>query len=157
MLVPGECCSGSPANVAKVDHTASVHPVQNNVAAELDAYCSRFVTNNSYCIVEDTKLSRMTIKGGPLEAIWAFLGTRQGQDFEVDQGRELFYSQHVLGYLRRTKPFLEVAQQAPPPAQLSPPAGSSPSASAGSSPSAVGQQKLVVKPAAAAKAAGPTS
>eukprot|EP00887_Chlorella_sp_A99_P000455 scaffold17.g455.t1 len=73
---------------------------QHNVAAELEAYCVRFVTPGSYCVVEDTKLSRMSRAGGPLEAVRGFLG-KHGDEWEPDRGRELMYSQHVMGYLRR--------------------------------------------------------
>lgn len=74
----------------------------NTVTQELPLYCN-MVTVGSYCIVEDTKMSRWTPRGGPLEAVEDFLKTEQGQNFASDRSRELLYSQHVKGYLKRIK------------------------------------------------------
>ncbi|KAL4444649.1 hypothetical protein ABPG77_002466 [Micractinium sp. CCAP 211/92] len=76
-----------------------------NVANELATYCNTLVTVNSYCIVEDTKLSRMTQTPAPLEAVREFLAKNTGKDGQqhwvADRDRELLYSQHVMGYLKR--------------------------------------------------------
>ncbi|KAL4427670.1 hypothetical protein ABPG75_001759 [Micractinium tetrahymenae] len=76
-----------------------------NVANELKTYCNGLVTVNSYCIVEDTKLSRMTQTPAPLEAVREFLAKNDGsngqQRWVADRERELLYSQHVMGYLKR--------------------------------------------------------
>lgn len=54
-----------------------------------------------YCIVEDTKLSRLSrYDPGPLAAVRSFLKEHPG--WTADRSRELLYSQHVLGYLKRT-------------------------------------------------------
>lgn len=51
-------------------------------------------------MVEDTKLSRLARRPGPLEAARAFL--QQHPDaWQADRGRELMYSQHCEGYLKR--------------------------------------------------------
>ncbi|EFJ52043.1 hypothetical protein VOLCADRAFT_87175 [Volvox carteri f. nagariensis] len=65
---------------------------------EAEAYCP-LVTNGSYCVVEDTKLSRFSAVGGPTPGIQRFLDAHP--DFVVDREREPFYTQHVGGYLMR--------------------------------------------------------
>ena len=51
-------------------------------------------------MVEDTKLSRLARRPGPLEAAREFLGNHSGV-WEADRSRELLYSQHCEGYLKR--------------------------------------------------------
>ncbi|GLI59964.1 hypothetical protein VaNZ11_002019 [Volvox africanus] len=75
------------------DHT------EHHVQLEAEAYCP-LVTVGSYCIIEDTKLSRFSAVGGPTPGIERFL--ERNLDFIVDREREPFYTQHVGGYLRRT-------------------------------------------------------
>lgn len=56
-------------------------------------------------IRQDTKLSRMTQTPAPLEAVREFLAKNTGKDGQqhwvADRDRELLYSQHVMGYLKR--------------------------------------------------------
>lgn len=61
-------------------------------------YCP-LVTPGSYCVVEDTKMSRWS-SNGPLEAVKAFMA-EQGEAWEMDRERELLYTHHAMGYLRR--------------------------------------------------------
>jgi len=51
-------------------------------------------------VVEDTKLSRLARQPGPLEAAREFVKRHAGA-WEADRGRELMYSQHCEGYLKR--------------------------------------------------------
>ncbi|KAG2482706.1 hypothetical protein HYH03_018386 [Edaphochlamys debaryana] len=74
------------------DHT------EEHVLLECKAYCP-LVNEGSYCIVEDTKLSRFSVVGGPTPSIRRFLNDTR--DFAVDRAREPFYTQHVGGYLKR--------------------------------------------------------
>ncbi|GIL83173.1 hypothetical protein Vretifemale_11986 [Volvox reticuliferus] len=76
------------------DHT------EHHVQLEAQAYCP-LVTVGSYCIIEDTKLSRFSAVGGPIPGIQRFL--ERHLDFIADRDREPFYTQHVGGYLRRTQ------------------------------------------------------
>mmetsp|Transcript_1095 Transcript_1095/g.2380 ORF Transcript_1095/g.2380 Transcript_1095/m.2380 type:complete len:513 (-) Transcript_1095:676-2214(-) len=70
-----------------------------HVKGELDAYCP-LVTVGSYCIVEDTKMSRWSADG-PLSSVFTFM--EKHPEFEVDRSRELLYTHHVSGYIRRIK------------------------------------------------------
>jgi len=72
---------------------------REHVFKELEAYCP-LVSVGSYCIVEDTKMSRWH-STGPLEAVKDFLKTHP--EFQVDRSRELLYTHHVMGYLKRIK------------------------------------------------------
>ncbi|KAG2449497.1 hypothetical protein HYH02_005641 [Chlamydomonas schloesseri] len=76
------------------DHT------QEHVLLEAKHYCP-LVTPGSYCIVEDTKLSRFSVVDGPTPAIARFLAAHPELGFQVDRVREPFYTQHVGGYLFR--------------------------------------------------------
>lgn len=70
-----------------------------HVAKELELYCP-LVTVGSYCIVEDTKMSRWH-SDGPLGAVLEFV--RRHPEFEIDRSRELLYSHHASGYLKRVR------------------------------------------------------
>ncbi|GFR52811.1 hypothetical protein Agub_g15433 [Astrephomene gubernaculifera] len=74
------------------DHT------EHHVEMEASAYCP-LVSPGSYCIVQDTKLSRFSSVGGPLPGIRKFLAKHP--EFSIDRDREPFYTQHVGGYLRK--------------------------------------------------------
>ncbi|KXZ54516.1 hypothetical protein GPECTOR_4g581 [Gonium pectorale] len=76
------------------------HHTEAHVEGELRNYCP-LVSEGSYCIVQDTKLSRFGLVGGPAPAIRSFLASTS--DFAVDRDREPFYTQHVGGYLKRVK------------------------------------------------------
>ena len=71
-----------------------------HVLQELEAYCT-LVTPGSYCVVEDTKISRFSAEHepGPLAAINKWL--KSHPEFLADKDQELFYTQHPGGYLRR--------------------------------------------------------
>lgn len=73
-----------------------------DVYAEMNAFCP-LVTVGSYCIVEDTKLSRMilTDRPGPLTAVHKWLP--EHPEFRADRQQELFYTQHAQGYLIRDR------------------------------------------------------
>ena len=64
----------------------------------MDAFCP-MVSVGMYCIVEDTKMSRWSTNG-PLEAVKTFM-TSHSHEFEMDRDRELLFSHHVMGYLKR--------------------------------------------------------
>lgn len=67
-----------------------------NVWDELLSLCLPYVTNSSYCIVEDTVL------GTPFDALRVFFNLTEASDFCIDGDREYFgISQHRGGYLRR--------------------------------------------------------
>jgi cephalosporin hydroxylase len=70
-----------------------------HVAKELELYCP-LVTVGSYCIIEDTKMSRWH-SDGPLAAVKDFVGRHP--EFVIDRSRELLYSHHTFGYLKRVK------------------------------------------------------
>ncbi|KAL6750792.1 cephalosporin hydroxylase-domain-containing protein [Haematococcus lacustris] len=70
-----------------------------NVQEELDAFCL-LVTPGSYCVVQDTKMSRWG-NDGPLPAVKRFLGGTGSGHFIVDREREPFYTHHAQGYLMR--------------------------------------------------------
>lgn len=74
----------------------SFHEVKT-VWDEIITLCVPFVTNSSYCIVEDTVL------GTPMDALRIFFNvTKESQDFCIDADREYFgLSQHRGGYLKR--------------------------------------------------------
>ena len=83
------------------------------VYTNLELY-ARFVTDDSFIVVQDTKLSRSWYvdanaspaarKAGPSGAIEAFLATERGMDFVVDRRFEYYISsEHAAGFLRRTK------------------------------------------------------
>jgi cephalosporin hydroxylase len=54
-----------------------------------------------YCIVEDMKMSRWH-STGPYEAVKEFLDEFPGM-FVVDRSKELLYTHHAMGYLKRVK------------------------------------------------------
>mmetsp|Transcript_1094 Transcript_1094/g.2379 ORF Transcript_1094/g.2379 Transcript_1094/m.2379 type:complete len:534 (-) Transcript_1094:633-2234(-) len=70
-----------------------------HVTAEMDVFCP-MVSVGCYCIVEDTKMSRWS-STGPLESVKKFLENHP--EFELDRSRELLYSHHAMGYLKRIK------------------------------------------------------
>ncbi|GAX77817.1 hypothetical protein CEUSTIGMA_g5260.t1 [Chlamydomonas eustigma] len=70
-----------------------------HVLKEMEKYCP-LVTVGAYCIVEDTKMSRWH-STGPLMAVKAFL--EKHREFESDRSRELMYTHHSMGYLKRIK------------------------------------------------------
>mmetsp|Transcript_1096 Transcript_1096/g.2385 ORF Transcript_1096/g.2385 Transcript_1096/m.2385 type:complete len:534 (-) Transcript_1096:676-2277(-) len=72
---------------------------REHVFKELEAYCP-LVSVGSYCIVEDTKMSRWSADG-PLSSVFTFM--EKHPEFEVDRSRELLYTHHVSGYIRRIK------------------------------------------------------
>lgn len=77
-------------------HTQSLHEAKV-VWDELLALCVPFVTQGSYCMVEDTVLS------SPLDALAAFWKFQPSKDFCSDEDREfLGLTQHRGGYLLRT-------------------------------------------------------
>lgn len=70
-----------------------------HVLAEMEAYCS-LVSPGSYCVVEDTKLTRWgSANDGPLVAVKSFVGWHP--EFRVDRSRELLFTHHPFGYLQR--------------------------------------------------------
>jgi len=71
----------------------------DHVRNEMEALCP-LVTVGSYCIVEDTKMSRWSADG-PLSSVFTFM--EKHPEFEVDRSRELLYTHHVSGYIRRIK------------------------------------------------------
>jgi hypothetical protein len=75
----------------------SGHEIKN-VWDELLSLCLPFVSNSSYCIVEDTVL------GTPFDALRVFFNLTESSDFCIDQDREYFgLSQHRGGYLKRVQ------------------------------------------------------
>eukprot|EP00955_Chlamydomonas_euryale_P057343 356731-Chlamydomonas_euryale.AAC.8 len=70
------------------------------VLEEMLLFCP-LVSIGQYCIVEDTKMSRWH-STGPLEAVREFLNHHPGE-FEVDRARELLYTHHSMGYLKRIR------------------------------------------------------
>ncbi|GAX73538.1 hypothetical protein CEUSTIGMA_g989.t1 [Chlamydomonas eustigma] len=75
------------------------HHTEYHVIEEMEAYCP-LVSVGYYCIVEDTKMSRWS-STGPLEAVVRFLANHP--EFILDRGRELLYSHHSKGYLKRIR------------------------------------------------------
>lgn len=78
---------------------------KEHVLNELKIY-SKFVTNGSYIIVEDTCLNGHPIEPdfgpGPMEAIDEFL--KENKNFVIDKSREKFYlTFNPNGYLKRIK------------------------------------------------------
>ncbi|KAG2497012.1 hypothetical protein HYH03_005015 [Edaphochlamys debaryana] len=71
-----------------------------HVLDECRAYC-KFVTVGSYCIIQDTKLSRFHIDGGPTPALRTYMKGEGAALFTVDRAREPFYTHHPGGYLQR--------------------------------------------------------
>ncbi len=61
-------------------------------------YCA-FVTPGSYCVLEDTKLSRYSANG-PLEAAFKYT-QRYPNDFVIDRERELIFTHHANGWVCR--------------------------------------------------------
>ncbi|KAG1671401.1 hypothetical protein FOA52_011898 [Chlamydomonas sp. UWO 241] len=70
------------------------------VAEELKLYCM-LVTVGEYCVVEDMKMSRWH-STGPYEAVKEFLAEHPDL-FVIDRTRELLYTHHAMGYLKRVK------------------------------------------------------
>ncbi|GFH12702.1 uncharacterized protein HaLaN_08439, partial [Haematococcus lacustris] len=79
----------------------SAHHAEH-VLAELSEYC-QFVTVNSYCIVQDTKLGRWSMDSRMLSTVKQWLSKGVGSKFAVDRDRELLYTHHAMGYLKRVK------------------------------------------------------
>ncbi|KAG2493467.1 hypothetical protein HYH03_008284 [Edaphochlamys debaryana] len=73
---------------------------EHHVLDECKAYC-KFVTPGSYCVVQDTKLSRYNADNGPAPAINTYMKGAGAALFTVDRAREPFYTQHPGGYLKR--------------------------------------------------------
>jgi cephalosporin hydroxylase len=78
---------------------------KEHVLRELEIY-SKFVTKESYIIVEDTNINghpvRSTFGPGPMEAIKEFL--KMNEDFMIDRSREKFYlTFNPDGYLKKMK------------------------------------------------------
>ncbi|KAJ9518922.1 hypothetical protein QJQ45_026227 [Haematococcus lacustris] len=73
----------------------SAHYAQH-VLAELSEYC-QFVTVNSYCIVQDTKLGRWSMDSRMLSTVKQWLSKGVGSKFAVDRDRELLYTHHAMG------------------------------------------------------------
>jgi cephalosporin hydroxylase len=61
---------------------------------EAEAYCP-FVTQGSYCIIQDTKLGRFATVG-PLRAAKDY-AAKYSSDFTTDRTVEPFYTQHAFG------------------------------------------------------------
>jgi cephalosporin hydroxylase len=75
------------------------HHAAAHVLTEMEAYCP-LVSVGSFCIVEDTKLSRWTNSDpGPLASVQSFLAWHA--EFAVDRDRELLFTHHPYGYLQR--------------------------------------------------------
>jgi hypothetical protein len=80
-----------------------------NVWDELLSLCLPYVTNSSYCIVEDTVL------GTPFDALRVFFSLQESADFCIDGDREYFgISQHRGGYLKR----IDTSHKAPFPKEI---------------------------------------
>uniref|UniRef100_A0A7R9VRG8 Rhamnosyl O-methyltransferase n=1 Tax=Chlamydomonas euryale TaxID=1486919 RepID=A0A7R9VRG8_9CHLO len=75
------------------------HHTATHVLEEMNLYCP-MVSVGSYCIVEDTKMSRWS-STGPLEAVKEFLAHHP--EFQMDREREFLYSHHAMGYLKRVQ------------------------------------------------------
>jgi cephalosporin hydroxylase len=75
------------------------HHAAAHVLTEMESYCP-LVSAGSFCIVEDTKLSRWTNSDpGPLSSVQSFLAWHP--EFAVDRDRELLFTHHPYGYLQR--------------------------------------------------------
>jgi cephalosporin hydroxylase len=75
------------------------HHAATHVLTEMESYCP-LVSAGSFCIVEDTKLSRWTNSDpGPLSSVQSFLAWHP--EFAVDRDRELLFTHHPYGYLQR--------------------------------------------------------
>ncbi len=61
---------------------------------EAELYCP-FVTEGSYCIIQDTKLSRFSTNG-PMKVAKDFV-MQYPKDFVADRSKEPFYTQHASG------------------------------------------------------------
>ena len=78
---------------------------KEHVLRELEIY-SKFITRESYIIVEDTNINghpvRSTFGPGPMEAVKEFL--KLNEDFIIDRSREKFYlTFNPDGYLKKMK------------------------------------------------------
>jgi cephalosporin hydroxylase len=77
---------------------------QAHVEKELEAY-SRFVTVNSYCIVQDGIIDQLPVfkngRPGPLSAIEAFVAARSDFISDEERANRFLMSQHPKGWLRR--------------------------------------------------------
>ena len=74
----------------------------NHVTKELQSY-SKFVSVNSYLIVEDMKINLVHLQHGtgPDEAVYEFL--KGNNSFEIDKSQNNPKSLNIDGYLRRVK------------------------------------------------------
>ncbi len=61
---------------------------------ESELYCP-FVTKGSYCILQDTKLSRLSTNG-PMQAVKDFVA-KYPRDLQADRSKEPFHTQHASG------------------------------------------------------------
>ncbi len=78
---------------------------KEHVLRELEIY-SKFVTRESYIIVEDTNINGHPVRSkfgpGPMEAVKEFL--KMNDDFIIDRSREKFYlTFNPDGYLKKMK------------------------------------------------------
>jgi cephalosporin hydroxylase len=76
---------------------------KDHVLRELEIY-SKFVTNGSYIIVEDTNINGHPVRPkfgpGPTEAVKEFL--KGSRDFVIDKSREKFFlTFNPNGYLKK--------------------------------------------------------
>jgi cephalosporin hydroxylase len=89
--------AGSPSVRVLVlldSHHSALH-----VLTEMEAYCG-LVSPGSFCIIEDTKLTRWTnADAGPLESVRSFVSLHP--EFRVQRDRELLFTHHPYGYLQR--------------------------------------------------------
>jgi cephalosporin hydroxylase len=75
------------------------HHAAAHVLTEMESYCP-LVSAGSFCVIEDTKLTRWTNSDpGPMASVQSFLGWHP--EFAVDRDRELLFTHHPYGYLQR--------------------------------------------------------
>ncbi|PSC74099.1 sulfolipid synthase [Micractinium conductrix] len=70
---------------------------EDHVAQETELYCP-FASPGSYCIVQDTKMGRFNWMG-PMAGMERFLAKHP--EFSSDRSRELYFTDHPRGYLKR--------------------------------------------------------
>lgn len=96
---PGEAPAAGGGRQLRVLVLLDSHHSAVHVLSEMEAYCT-LVTPGSFCIVEDTKLTRWTdSEPGPLAAVRSFIGWHP--EFKIDRDRELLFTHHPYGYLQR--------------------------------------------------------
>jgi cephalosporin hydroxylase len=75
------------------------HHAAAHVLTEMESYCP-LVSAGSFCVIEDTKLTRWTNSDpGPMASVQSFLAWHP--EFAVDRDRELLFTHHPYGYLQR--------------------------------------------------------